>query len=521
MSQRHKAIVVGAGHNGLIAAFYLAKAGMRPLVLERRPMVGGVAVTEEFAPGFRASTVAHLPGPLRPEVIRDMRLSQNGLRMSQPAVRVAALREHGPALLLHDDLNLSVAQLGADGAKLLEFARVIARMAHVFAEVGAMVPPAVDHPSAEDLYRLLKTGRAVRKLGKQDMYRLLRWGPMPIADLMDEWFHDELLKAAIGSRSVFNASLGPWSPGSANLLLLRSGDDPHPAGPAAMPAGGMGALTEAMAAAAKAAGAEIRTGVEVDTILGKDGAATGVRLQGGDEIGADFVVSNADPLRTLMKLVDPAQLAPHFLLHLKNYRCAGVAAKVNLALDGSPAFQGVSDTEALEGRIHIGETQEYMERAFDASKYGEFSRAPYLEVTIPTLTDPSLAPAGKHVMSIHAQYAPYRLRGSDWNGERQRLGETVVRTLARYAPELPQRVLAMHVLTPEDLSREYGLTGGHLLHGEATLDQFFTMRPMLGWARYETPIRNLYLCGSGTHPGWSLNGASGMNAARQIIKARK
>jgi phytoene dehydrogenase-like protein len=353
------------------------------------------------------------------------------------------------------------------------------------------------------------------------MYRLLRWGPMPVADLMDEWFHDELLKAAIGARALFNSALGPWSPGSTNLLLLRSGDDPHPAGPAAMPAGGMGALTQAMAAAAKAAGAEIRTGAEVAAIIGKDSTASGVRLQSGEEIAAEFVVSNADPLRTLMHLVDPAQLAPHFLLHLKNYRCAGVAAKVNLAVDGLPAFQGVSDTESLKGKLHVGESQEYLERAFDASKYGEFSRAPYMEVTIPTLTDPSLAPQGKHVMSIHAQYAPYKLRGTDWSAERSRLGETVVRTLARYAPELPQRVLSMQVLTPEDLSREYALTGGHMLHGEATLDQFFTMRPMLGWARYQTPIRNLYLCGSGTHPGWSLNGASGMNAARQILKTRK
>jgi phytoene dehydrogenase-like protein len=521
MSPQHKAVIVGGGHNGLVAAFYLAKAGMRPLVLERRGVVGGVAVTEEFAPGFRASTVAHLPGPLRPEVVRDLGLSRNGLRMQSPAVRLCALREHGPALLLHDELSLSLPQLGADGAKLLEFAQVLARMTQVFADVGAMVPPAVESPTADDLYRLLKTGRAVRKLGKQDMYRLLRWGPMPVADLMDEWFHDDLLKAAIGARALFHASLGPWSPGSANLLLLRSGDDPHPAGPAALPAGGMGALTQAMAAAATAAGAVIRTGAEVAAVIANDGVATGVRLQSGEEIAADFVVSNADPLRTLMKLVDPAQLAPHFLLHLKNYRCAGVAAKVNLAVDGLPAFQGVSDTEALKGRIHVGETQEYLERAFDASKYGEVSRAPYLEVTIPTLSDPSLAPAGKHVISIHAQYAPYKLRGADWDTERQRLGETVVRTLARYAPELPHRVLSMQVLTPEDLSREYALTGGHMLHGEATLDQFFTMRPMLGWARYATPIRNLYLCGSGTHPGWSLNGASGMNAARQILKSRK
>lgn len=520
MSKR-TAIVVGGGHNGLITAFYLAKAGVRTTVLERRPVVGGIAVTEEFAPGFRCSSVTHLTGPLRAEVIRDMKLEGNGFRLHHPEVRLCALREGRPALLLYDDIEQSAQQMGDSGRKLVEFAAALRRLAPVFADLAAMIPPSVDKPSTDDLVQVLKAGRAVRKLGKNDMYRLLRWGPMPVADLMNEWFDDELLKAAIAARVLWNTALGPRSPGSSNLLLARSGDEAHPAGSASVPIGGMGAITQAMAAAATAAGAQIRLGAEVVAITSKDGVATGVRLSSGEELTADFVVSNADPTRTLMSLVDPAQLAPHFLLHLKNYRTNGVAAKVNLALDALPTFVGVSDPAALLGKIHVGETLDYLERAFDASKYGEYSRAPFLELTIPSLADASLAPQGKHVMSIHAQFAPYRLRGADWNSERDAFGQTVIRTLARYAPDLPQKIVAAQVLTPEDLAREYGLTGGHMLHGEGTLDQFFTMRPLLHWARYETPIRNLYLCGSGTHPGWSVNGASGMNAARHILKTRK
>jgi len=284
----------------------------------------------------------------------------------------------------------------------------------------------------------------------------------------------------------------------------------------------MGAVTQAMAAAATQAGAEIRSGAEVIEVRVKEGAATSVVLSTGEEISAKAVISNADPKRTLLKLVDPVHLSPDFVMKLQHYRMPGTVAKVNLALSGLPEFTALhGETGALGGRIHIGPEIDYLERAFDESKYGNFSKQPYLEVTIPTVTDPSLAPHGKHVMSIYVQYAPYNLKGSDWDSQRVALGDTVVKTLAQYAPKLPELILTHQIITPQDLEDTYGLTGGHIFHGELALDQFFTMRPLLDWARYRTPIKNLYLCGSGTHPGAGLTGGSGANAAREILKSMK
>jgi len=321
---------------------------------------------------------------------------------------------------------------------------------------------------------------------------------------------------------VFGTFLGPWSAGSALVLLLRAAGDAHPAGSAFFAAGGMGALTQAMSSAAQAAGAEIRCGAEVIEIRVKDGAATGVMLSTGEEIDARAVISNADPKRTLLKLTDPTHLTPDFVQKLQHYRGNGTVAKVNLALSGLPNFTALKNgnAAALSGRIHIGNEIDYLERAFDASKYGNFSPHPYLEATIPSLTDPTLAPEGKHVMSIYMQYAPYKLKG-DWETQRKPLGQTVVKTLAQYAPNLPEVILTHQIITPQDLEDTYGLTGGQIFHGDLALDQFFTMRPLLDWARYRTPIENLYLCGSGTHPGAGLTGGSGANAAREILKDLK
>jgi phytoene dehydrogenase-like protein len=286
----------------------------------------------------------------------------------------------------------------------------------------------------------------------------------------------------------------------------------------------MGSVTQAMAAAATQAGAEIRSSAEVIEVRVKDGAAVSVVLATGEEISARAIVSNADPKRTLLKLVDPAHLSPDFVMKLQHYRMPGTVAKVNLALSGLPKFtaiNGAAENGVLSGRIHIGPEIDYLERAFDESKYGNFSRQPYLEVAIPSLTDPSLAPGGQHVMSIYMQYAPYKLKNSDWETQRVALGDTVVKTLSQYAPNLPELILTHQIITPRDLEDTYGLTGGHIFHGELALDQFFTMRPMLDWARYRTPIENLYLCGSGTHPGAGLTGGSGANAAREISKDLK
>ncbi|MGA9798358.1 MAG: NAD(P)/FAD-dependent oxidoreductase [Terriglobales bacterium] len=521
-------VIIGGGHNGLVTAFYLAKAGYKPLVLERRAQPGGAAITEEFYPGFRCSTLAHSAGPIRPDIVRDMQLEKHGLNMISTEVAVTALSPDGRALTLYKDPAQAAQEIEKfsqkDATKYPQFQASLAKMGRVIGKALALVPPDIDSPTSGDLWGMLNTGRAVRKLGKRDMYRLLRWGPMAVADLVAEYFETELLRATVAARGIFGTFLGPWSAGSSLVLLIRAAGDEQAAGTSWFATGGMGAVTQAMAAAAQQAGAEIRSGAEVIEVRVKDGVASGVVLSSGEEISAKAVISNADPKRTLLKLVDPAQLSPDFVMKLQHYRMPGTVAKVNLALSGLPTFTalaGENHDRGLSSRIHIGPEIDYLERAFDESKYGSFSKQPYLEVAIPSLTDPSLAPEGKHVMSIYMQYAPYKLKGSDWEKQRVPLGDTVVKTLAQYAPNLPELILTHQIITPQDLEETYGLTGGHIFHGELSLDQFFTMRPLLDWSRYRTPIQNLYLCGSGTHPGAGLTGGSGANAAREILKDLK
>ena len=527
MADRRDVIILGAGHNGLVTAFDLARAGIKPLVLERRPVVGGCAVTEEFHPGFRCSLLAHTAGPLDPGIVGDMQLDRHGLQWVHPEPRLFAPSLDRRALLLYGDAAKSAQEITAfsskDAANYPELCDVLARVAALLRTVLAMTPPDIDHPSAADLFKLLQTGRSFRNLGRKDMYRLLRWGPMAVADFAAEWFETELLRAVIAARGIFGTAMGPWSAGSTMTYLLRAAADPDPVGTSSFPRGGMGALAEAMAAAARAAGAEIRTRADVTQILVKDGKVSAVVLSTGEELPARAVVSSADPKRTLLGLVGPLQLDPGFVVKLRNYRCAGHVAKVNLALDALPTFTALAgkgtSAAALAGRIHIGPEVDYLERAFDASKYGQVSAHPHLEIMIPSLSDPTLAPPGKHVMSIYVQYAPYKLRNSDWNAQRNALAEKAIATLAVYAPDVVQKIVAFQAITPLDFEQTFGLTGGHIFHGELALDQLFTMRPLLGWARYHTPIAGLYLCGSGTHPGTGLNGLSGRNAARAILRS--
>jgi phytoene dehydrogenase-like protein len=525
MAETRDVVIIGGGHNGLVTAFYLAKAGFKPLVLERRKQTGGAAITEEFSSGFRCSTLAHAAGPLLPEVERDMQLARHGLKLVKPEIGVTALSPDGRALMLYNDTLRAAKEIGTfstkDATSYAAFQQALEKIGRVIGDALKLAPPNIDDPSRADLWAMLQTGRALRKLGKKDMYRLLRWGPMAVADLVAEFFETELLRAVVAARGIFGTALGPWSAGSSLVLLIRAAGDSHPAGSASFAIDGIGAITQAMTAAAKEAGAEIRTGAEVKEVRVKDGAASGVILASGEEISAKSVISNADPRRTLLKLVDPTHLSPDFVMKLQNIRMQGTVAKVNLALSALPKFTAISDDAALSSRIHIGPEIDYLERAFDASKYGTFSEHPYLEVTIPSLTDPSLAPAGKHVMSVYMQYAPFKLKNTDWESQRANLGETVVKTLAEYAPNLPSLVEDGQIITPKDLEETYGLTGGHIFHGELALDQFFTMRPLLDWARYVTPITNLYICGSGTHPGAGLTGGSGANAAREILKSLK
>jgi len=526
MADMRDVILVGGGHNGLVTAFYLAKAGYKPLVLERRPITGGCAITDEFHAGFKCSTLAHSAGPIRADIARDMQLEQHGLKFSTPEACLTSLTPDGRAVTLYNDAQKSAREIAKfsqkDATKFPELQESLRKMGGVIGEALRLTPPDIDDPTKADLWGMLQTGRSLRKLGKKDLYRLLRWGPMAVADLVSEYFETELMRATIAARGVFGTFFGPWSAGSALVLLIRAAGDPHPAGSSQFPIGGAGAITQAMTSAAKAAGAEIRTNADVAEIRVKDGAAISVMLKSGDEISARAIISNADPRNTLLKLVDPTHLAPEFAKRLQNYRAMGTVAKINLALSGLPTFTALKNgnSAALSGRMQIGYEIDYLERAFDESKYGQFSKQPYLEVAIPSLTDPSLAPKGKHVMSNYMQYAPYKFKGN-WDEQRGALGDVVVNTLAQYAPNLPSLVEDGQIITPKDLEQTYGLTGGQIFHGELSLDQFFTMRPLLDWARYHTPIRNLYLCGNGTHPGSGLTGASGANAAREILKHLK
>lgn len=519
-------VMIGAGPNGLVAAAYLARAGWKPLVLERSERIGGTAVTEEIHPGFRASTVAPMPAPLLPRVIRELELARHGLELVRPDVRVFAPGVEGRALLLHDDPRKSLPSIARfssrDSDRLLPFHESLSRIGAALRPLLSMTPPPIDRPGGRDLWRLLQAGRRVRALGRKDEYRLLRWIPMAVADLASEWFESEPLKATLAARGVYGTFAGPWSAGTGANLLLSAAADGHSAGAAEFVRGGMGALAGALASSAREAGAEIRTAAEVVRIRVRGGAAEGVALANGEEIPARAVVSGADPRTSLLALLDPGELDPEFVQKIRSYRSFGAAAKVHFALSALPRFPSAAAAgdarNVLAGRIHLASEIDEIERAFDAAKYGNFSPRPFCEITIPTLSDASLAPQGAHVLSAHVQYAPYRLADGEWSSRREAFGDAVVRAIEEHAPGFGRLILARRILTPLDLESTYGLAGGHLFHGEHALDQLFTMRPLLGWARYRTPIDRFYLCGAGTHPGGGVSGAPGFNAAREILR---
>jgi phytoene dehydrogenase-like protein len=520
-------IIIGAGHNGLAAAFYLAKAGLRPLVLEARDIVGGAAATHEIRPGFRVPSAAHAAGPLHPAVEADMELAALGLEFICPAVASFAPTADGRAVLIARDGWNSARYLAPisehDASRVPEFQATVSRIGRALAEVSSEPPPSIDG-GAMELLRVLRAARPIRALARKDAYRLARWLPMPVADLVDEWFEHETVRAVVATHGLAGANAGPRSGGTAAALLLDAARHPAAPGAPCFVRGGPGALAAAMARAATAAGAEIRLASPVSRIEFSGGGRT-VVLADGTAIPASVVLSNADPVRTLLGLIDPERLGPETAARVQHYRIAGTLAKVNVALDALPSFAaaatlpaGLSAAEALSGRILIAPDVDYLERAFDASKYGAFSERPWLECTIPTLTDPGLAPAGKHVMSIYARYAPYALRAGDWTVMRASFQQAVVDVLETYAPGVSSRVLEAELLTPPDLEARFGLTGGHPHHGEMALDQLYFMRPLPGWAGYRTPIPGLYLCGAGTHPGGGLTGASGAAAARVVLR---
>jgi phytoene dehydrogenase-like protein len=512
-------VIVGAGHNGLVAAFYLAKAGQRPLVLERRAIVGGCAVTEEIAPGYRSS-LAHAVGPVRQSVMEDMQLERR-VEMVRPDPRLVALTLDGRALRFFPDVSRTTQSIrlfsGPDADRYPEFASALERLGGFLRPLLESTPPAIDSQSAGDWWKILTTGRRFRALGRKDAFRLLRWMPMAAADLVTEFFSSEPLLAAVASRGIFGTAQGPWSAGSGAVLLLDAARDPSPGGTSISVKGGSGALTAAMADAAREAGAEIRTSAGVRQIIVRGDRVAGVRLDDDSEIPAEAVIANTDPKRTFLELIDPGEIDPSVRRKAENYRAHGTVAKLDFALGALPVFKALPEPGALAARIHIGPTLDYLEHAFDPSKYGEIPSEPYLDVALPSVNDPSLAPPGRHVMSVHMQFVPDKPRdGRPWHELRDTLARIVIATIERYAPGIGRLVEGQRVLTPADLAETYGLTGGHIFHGEPSLDQMFVARPVIGWARYRTPVEGLFLCGAGTHPGGGITGGPGQNAAREI-----
>jgi len=523
----YDAIVIGAGHNGLVAAALLANAGRSVLVLERRDRVGGAADTTELAPGVRVPTLAHTVGRLRPSIQKGLRLRDHGLRLVGPDIRVFAPTPDGRAIALWGDVARTAEGLrdrsAVDADAYPTFDRLVRSLGRFMAQIASTTPPDIDAPGLGDALTGLRLGRTFRGLGAHDARTILRVLPMAVADFVAEAFETDALRAAIAWRGVRYAFLGPWSAGSTYQLLLDgAGNDGGAAGETVFAIGGPGALSEALASAARAAGAEIRTGAAVAVVLSRDGRATGVALSSDEELEARAVVAGIDPKRLLPELVDPVAIGPDMVWRAGNHRVPGITAKVNLVLSTLPRFPtaGGDAVGLLRGRIVVASGIDPMERAFDAAKFGRMSDEPILEATIPSLVDPSLvagAPAGTHVMSVIAQYAPYALRDVSWDGgTRDELGDRVLAVLETVAPGISSLVTARQVLVSPDLEAEYGLTGGHPLHGEPGLESFFLWRPFLGFARYRMPLEGLYLCGSGAHPGGGITGQPGENAAREI-----
>lgn len=520
-------IIIGAGHNGLVAAAYIAKTGKKVLVLERRPIVGGIAASEEIFSGFKYSTCAHLASAFSSEISTDLDLKKHGLEILTIDPLLFAPSLNGESLIIARDPNNATEEIGRfsknDAAKFATFCSLLKRLSGFLLTLYAL--PLPDHASDRNFnpIELIKAAWKFHRLGEKDMYEFLRVLPMSVSDLLNEWFETELLKAGLAASGLLGSFVGPRQQGTSfSLLHHQLGRSNGALRTAGLVRGGIGNLAQALAAAAQQRGAEIRASAGVAKIVTKNGAASAVILENGDELLATAIISSVDVKQTFLKLIEPTYLDPHFLLQVRNIRSRGTVAKVNLALDGLPNFKGSTDhgvKAALGGIIHIGPTLEYLERASDDAKYGNFSPKPFLEITIPSITDPSLAPPDKHVMSVWMQYAPYQLKGTNWNEQREALGDSVINLIDEYAPGFKTLIRHRQVLTPLDLEEIYGLTGGHLYHAEITLDQIFFMRPLPAWSRYHTPIDNLYLCGSCTHPGGGLTGLPGYYAAKEVLKS--
>jgi phytoene dehydrogenase-like protein len=519
---RYDVVIIGGGHNGLTAAAYLARAGRTVLVLERRHVIGGAAVTEEVFPGFHFSVCSYVVSLLRPEIIRELGLVRHGLHL-MPLDGTFTPLPGGDHLWRTDDHEFTKRELtrhsARDAARYADFSAAMSRIAQFIKPVLGVVPVDPERPGVQGVLQLLGAVGRYRQLSTVDRTRLIQMMSMSAVDFLGQWFESDPLVATMSASGIIGTFLGVRSPGTAYVLLHHyMGEIDGVFRSWGLARGGTGAVSNAIAAAGREAGVEIRTNAPVAHIRLRGGTADGVVLDNGDEIDARVVASSADPHVTFLRLLDPGQLPDSFVDAVRRYRFRGAAAKVNLALDGLPRFISRPDgDDHLRGAISISPSVDYMERAYDEAKYGAFSRRPYMDIVIPSLSDPTVAPAGKHVMSCFVQYAPYRLSSGTWDQQREALGDTVLDTLAEYAPNIRDLVLHRQVITPLDLEREWSLTEGNIFQGELSPDQLFFMRPVPGWAQYRTPIRGLYMCGAATHPGGGIMGAPGRNAARTIL----
>ncbi len=512
MSDRYDAIVVGAGHNGLVCSALLARAGKRVLVLEANHQVGGAAVTREFADGYSVSACAHLLYQLQPEVRKDLKLVT---RLASEDMATIALSEDRNHLRIRTDSVEGVSD--EDAEQYRRFRKRMTRFADLLRKYFNKPPPRLGTRNLKDLMTLAQLGLDMRLLGKEEMQEFLRLIGMNIHDEVTERFDNPLLKGAISLDAVLGTHLGPRSPSTIMTYLYRQAGD-H--GRTGVPAGGMGSVSNELAQAARSAGVTIRTAMPVKRIVIENGRATGVETESGDRFDTLMVISNADPKTTVMQLIGARHAETGFARRITHLRAKGNAAKLHLALDGLPAIEGLSKTDYAE-RIIIAPDEHYVERAFNPAKYGESSPRPVIEISFPSFRDETLAPTGKHVLSAVVQYAPYALRGG-WNdAARAKFMQAIVSTLVRYMPDIEQRITASELLTPADIESEFHISGGHWHHAELTLDQFLFVRPVNGAAQYSLPIEGVYLCGAGAHPGGGVSGAAGRNAARSILSREK
>lgn len=521
MTPNYDTIIIGAGHNGLVSAAVLAKAGYSVLVLERRDVLGGAAATEEPHSGYCFNTGADDAALFSDEIIRELFLKMHGLELRESPAAVFAPQLDGSALTLWQDEERTVRELErlheGDAGRYPAFAGQVNAMAKILRDMFLRTPPDLAQRNVSDVLSWGEVGLRLRRMGHNEMMAFMRLLPMPVYEYLDEWFESDPLKGALAAPGVTGMRQGPRAAGTTLMMLYQQSNGFNRT---RFVLGGIGRLSEALAMAARSNGAQIRTSSPVERIIVDDGRAAGIRLTNGEELYARTILSSADPHHTFLSLVGPTNIEPRFMRKVRNIIFRGSTAKVNLALSALPIFNGQRSVEQLTGHIRICPSLDYLERAYDDAKYGQISRRPLLDVVIPTLIDPTLAPPGHHVMSIRMQYAPYDLHDdSGWSSRREQLGDLIVDTLADYAPDLKDHILHRQVLTPLDWEREYGLTEGSIFHGQMSLDQLLVLRPAPGWSRYRTPVRNLYLGGSGAHPGGGVTGAPGFNAARAVARS--